>query len=162
MKIITDFPLPCLILSAASHHVTSLMLEIEKRTSGEQGHAQYHQQNKDLNSQRHKNQDQEKGAVGCLEFIEVDCPLCSSVAVDSRTGVFAVMCQVLELLGDAVVRVGDRGEVAGVGTGPCEGRCWFTLGGAVGFEGVIPIGTDSNVNDPGGSCGNYRKYIRFQ
>jgi len=83
------------------------MEEIEIRTSGEQGQAQYHQQNKDLNSQRHKNKDQEKGTVGCLEFIEVDSPLRSPVAVDSRAGVFAIVCQVLELLGDAVVRVSD-------------------------------------------------------
>lgn len=77
------------------------------------------------------------------------------MAVDCRARVLAVVCQVLELLGDAVARAGDRGEVAVVGAAPCQGGCWLPFGHAAGLEGVVPVGADGDVDDPGGSCENH-------
>lgn len=125
------------------------------RTSGEHGEAQYHQQNEHLNSQRYENEDHEEGAVGRSELVEVDGPLCSPVAVDCRARVLAVVRQVPELLGDAVARARDRGEVAVVGAAPRQGGRWLPLGRAASLEGVIPVGADGDVNDPGGSCENH-------
>ena len=76
------------------------------------------------------------------------------MAVDSRAGVFSVMGQVPELLGDAVVHAGGGGEVAVGGSGPGESGRRLALGCAACLEGLIPIGDDRDVDDPGGSCRN--------
>lgn len=79
------------------------------------------------------------------------------MAVDSSTGVFSVVGQVPELLGDTVVHAGDGGEVAVGWSRPGQSGRWLPLGGAACLEGVIPVGADSDVNDPGGSCRNHNR-----
>lgn len=76
------------------------------------------------------------------------------MAVDSSAGVFPIMGQVLELPGDAVAGAGAGAEVAVGWSGPGQGRRWLPLGSAACLECVIPVGADSDVNDPGGSCKN--------
>ena len=76
------------------------------------------------------------------------------MAVDSSTGVFSIVGQVLELLGNAMVHAGDGGEVAVGRSGPGQSGRWLPLGSAACLEGAIPVGADGDVNDPGGSCRN--------
>lgn len=122
--------------------------------SGEKGEAQDHQQKHHLDSQGHEDEDHEGGAVGCSEPVEVDGSLCPAVAVDCRAGVFAVVAQGPQLLGDAVAgdAAGARGALGG--PAPAQGRGWLPLGRASSLEGVVPAGAHRDVNDPGGGCGN--------
>lgn len=69
------------------------------------------------------------------------------MAVDSGTGVFSIVGQVLELLGDAMVHAGDGGEVAVGRSSPGQSGRWLPLGGAACLEGAIPVGADSDVDD---------------
>lgn len=79
------------------------------------------------------------------------------MAVDSSAGVFPVVGQGPQLLGDAVAEAAGGAQVVVRGPGPGQGRRWLPLGCAPSLEGVVLAGADRDVNDPGGCCGNYSR-----
>lgn len=82
------------------------------------------------------------------------------MAVGGSTGVFSIMGQVSELLGDTMVHAGGGGEVAIGWSSPGQSRRWLPLCSAASLEGAVPIGAHSDVDDPRGSCKSHKRKRR--